>query len=311
MTSTRYGLCCMHTALEERGHRFQTMTHKRFKELGHDAALPVLCERYLNNLVTMRETLLECAKNNWCYRVSSDIFPLMTLAEANVSYDALPNKRVLDELFAQCAKIIAQNGLRISCHPDQFNVLASENTLAVDRTIVELNHHGWFMTKLGAPLSYDAPINIHINASRGDLVDIIKRFLANKQRLNDDVTKRLVVENEDKGLWHVSNLFYIFFAATGIPITFDYLHHACNNDGMSEQEAFARCASTWHGHKPLFHYCEAMPNQNNPRKHADYPLRTPNVYNQSVDLDYEFKHKDAAIDRAARMIKIAQSPVSV
>lgn len=302
MTTTRYGLCCMHTALEERGHRFQTMTHKRFKDIGRDAALPVLCERYLANLITVRETLIECAKHNWCYRASSDIFPLMTLDEANVSYDELPNKRVLDHLFCQCADIIAQNKIRVSCHPDQFNVLASENPVAVDRTVRELDHHGWFMTKLGAPLSYDAPINIHINATRGDIVDIVKRFISNFVRLSDDVKKRLVVETEDKGIWHASNLYYIFFAATKIPITFDYLHHKCNNDGMSEEDAFKLCATTWHGHTPLFHYCESMPNQKNPRKHADFPTAVPNTYNINVDLDYEFKMKDAAILHATKLV---------
>lgn len=305
MTTTRYGLCCMHTGLESQGYKFQTMTRKRFIDLGRASALPVLCERYLNNLVTMRQTLIECAKHNWCYRASSDIFPLMTLDTAELCYEQLPNVRVLDNLFSQCKEIIATNNLRVSCHPDQFNVLASDNAVAVDRTIVELNHHGWFMSKLGLPLNYDAPINIHINASRGDIADITKRFIANFDRLSNDVRSRLVVENEDKGIWNVGNLYYVFHAATKIPITFDYLHHACNNDGMTEQQAFVLCASTWHGHKPLFHYCEAMPRQKNPRKHADYPAHTPNVYDTDVDLDYEFKDKDAAIVRATKLATVA------
>lgn len=306
MTTNRIGLCCLHLGLQEQGHKFQTMTFKRFSELGRDFALPVLADRYLNNIKVLREILLDCAKNGWCYRANTDIFPLMTLDAANLKWHDLPNVKILDRYLDECAKIVIDNNLRISCHPDQFNVLASENADAVDRTINELNHHGWVMTRLGASKNYDSPINIHINACKGDVSDLIARFKTNFARLSDEVTTRLVVENEDKGVWNVSNILR-FHDATRIPITFDYLHHACNNDGMTEEEAFGLCALTWHGHTPLFHYCESLPNQENPRKHADYPTVVPNTYNTRVDLDYEFKMKDKALRRSAcRPLSLAQ-----
>jgi hypothetical protein len=71
---------------------------------------------------------------------------------------------------------------------------------------------------------------------------------------------------------------------------------------MSEQDAFILCAATWGCHTPLFHYCETLPGQNNPRKHADYPTAIPNTYNTCVDLDYEFKMKDKALRRAANPV---------
>lgn len=306
MNNNRLGLCCLHLALQEQGHKFQTMTFKRFSELGREFALPILADRYLNNIKVLREILLDCSKNGWCYRANTDIFPLITLDAANIKWHDLPNVKILDRYLDECAKIVVDNKLRISCHPDQFNVLASDNADAVDRTINELNHHGWVMTRLGASKNYDSPINIHINASKGDVDVLIERFKANFARLTEDVRTRLVVENEDKGIWNVSNILK-FHDATRIPITFDYLHHACNNDGMSEEDAFGLCAMTWHGHTPLFHYCESLPNQDNPRKHADYPTVVPNTYNTRVDLDYEFKMKDKALRRSAcRPMTLAQ-----
>lgn len=40
-----------------------------------------------------------------------------------------------------------------------------------------------------------------------------------------------------------------------------------------------------------------MPNQKNPRKHADWATCLPNMYNLKFDLDFEFKMKDLAIER--------------
>lgn len=297
----KYGLCCMHNGLIEAGYRFQTMTWTRFSELGSDTATPVLSKRYENNLNVMWHILQKCIKNSWCYRVSSDMFPLMTHSESGINWDTLPNKQLLELLFSRCATSASFGGVRMSCHPDQFNVLASENSKSVDSTIRELNHHGWFMSKLGASLSLDSPINIHINGSKGDAKDIAKRFKDNLDRLDDSVKSRLVVENEDKGIWNVRNLIEHIHSLTGIPITFDYLHHRCNDGGLTEEEAFKLSFNTWGNHKPLFHFCESMPNQSNPRKHADYPTYTPNTYGLSVDLDYEFKMKDKAIMHAQKI----------
>lgn len=55
---------------------------------------------------------------------------------------------------------------------------------------------------------------------------------------------------------------------------------------------------TWNGHVPLFHYSESQPNQNNPRKHADWVTSLPNTYGSNVDLDFEFKMKDLAISKS-------------
>lgn len=306
MNTFRLGLCCLHLGLEAKGHKFQTMTFKRFSELSRSTAISTLADRYLNNIKVLQQILLACVEQGWCYRANTDIFPLMTLAAANLSWDELPNCKILDRYLDECAKIVTDNNLRISCHPDQFNVLASSNADAVERTIVELNHHGWVMNRLGAQKNYNSPINIHINACKGDATELTERFANNFARLNDDVRCRLVVENEDKGIWNVSNILK-FHAATKIPITFDYLHHQCNNDGMTEAEAIERCYGTWHGYRPLFHYCETLPKQDNPRKHADYPTVVPETYGFAVDLDYEFKMKDAALRRyACRPFTLAQ-----
>lgn len=298
----RKGLCCIHNGLQKQGFKFQTMTWSRFSQLGREAAIPVLAERYQNNLSVILRILRICAENGWCYRVSSDIFSLMTHPDANLKWEELPNHAELNRLFASCAKEVYTSNIRVSCHPDQFNVLASLNSRSVDQTVTELNHHGWFMERLDST-GYHSPINIHLNCSSGDPKEIAKRFKDGLDRLDRFTKPRLVVENEDKGIWNVRNLIEHIHALTGVPITFDYLHHKCNDGGMSEEEAFRLCAQTWGNVRPLFHFSESLPGQKNPRKHANFPTFVPDTYGYELDLDYEFKDKDSAMQKAAELHK--------
>ena len=285
------------------------MTRKRYLELG-DAAHALIADRALNNIDVTARVAEACHQSGWVYRVSSGIVPLVTLPEATFSFDTITG--ILGSRFdAACLRVrnIVDAGLRISNHPDQFNVLASDNAAAVDKTIRELDMEARTMTLLGARNSYESPMNIHINCSKGNIQDIADRFAANLARLGDAARSRLVVENEDKGVWTVENLYKYIYLRTGTPITFDYLHHKCNPGTLCEDQAFELAASTWHGYRPLFHYSESMPNQRNPRKHADYSTSAFCTYGTNIDVDMEFKMKNRAIERHIKLTENSYATV--
>ena len=289
-----YNLCCISNELKEQGYKFQTMTWKRFNQLrdehGAEYALDQLGQRWLNNVEVTRLCIEHCHDNGWGYRVSSSLFPCLTHPDFNYNVTDVPQ---YDQIMEEFRDIVYYNetwNVRLSTHPDQFNVLASENQSAVDKTIRELNDHGWVMDMLGCERSYYNPINIHVNNTKGELDDIACRFMYNLARCDESVTSRLVVENEDKGCWNVVNLYSHF----DIPITYDNLHDKCNPSIASPSASnMAVCATTWGGVKPLFHYSESMPDQKNPRKHADMPTNYPAT--DRYDWDVELKSKDAAI----------------
>ena len=292
----KYNLCCISKTLATEGHKFQTMTWHRFSQLDREEAVATVSERTLNNIRVTYKILQRCAAKGWGYRVSSNLFPLLTYEVANLKLEDYPDYIDIEAALADCASIIKYNDIRVSCHPDQFNVLASTGQPQVDKTIRELNHHGWLMDMLGAPRDYRAPINIHINNTKGDPADIAARFMANLAKCDESVQSRLVVENEDKGIWTPSLLAKHF----DIPITYDNLHHKCLPDGLTEDQAFKLCYNTWHrkGYfKPLFHYSESHPDKDNPRSHADMPTELPKDggYSFPVDYDIELKWKDDAI----------------
>ena len=299
----RPGLCCISLNLKEQGFSFQTMTFKRFSSLPREEALKILGDRILNNLVVTNKTIEYCSENNYVYRVSSDIFPLITYDVANVRLEDLPNYEAINNEFDNIRQTIRRTNVRVSCHPSEFNVLASTNSKAVDKTIIELNFYSWFFDQIGLPANYDAPMNLHVHNKNGTHSEIIDRFLTNFNRLDPNCRSRLVIENDDKvNCWNVRELITHFHSKTNIPITFDYLHHKCNPDILDEETAIKACHDTWHGYKPLFHYSESREG-NNPRAHADYAEQIFDHYRLEFDYDMELKAKDYAIEHHAEICK--------
>ena len=291
-----YNLCCISNELKEQDLKFQTMTWKRFNQLfdehGEEYALNELGKRWLNNVDVTIMHIEHCAREGWGYRVSSALFPCLTHPAFQYTVEDVPQYEQIMNLFDYCKANNAWD-VRLSTHPDQFNVLASENNLSVHKTIQELNHHGWVMDQLGCQRNYYNPMNIHVNCTKGDLADIAARFMSNLNKTDQSVQSRLVIENEDKGCWTVANLLEHF----DIPITYDNLHDKCNPDEYLDDAAY-KCARTWGNVKPLFHYSESHPDKTNPRSHADMPTDFP--ASDSYDWDIELKSKDAAIRACAR-----------
>jgi UV DNA damage endonuclease len=297
-----YNLCCISNELKEQGYHFQTMTWKRYNDLcdqhGDQYALRELGDRWLNNCNVTFMAIQHCSENGWGYRVSSALFPVLTHPDFKYDITDVPQYQEIVDCLRETAEYNESWQVRLSTHPDQFNVLASENQSSVDKTIAELNHHGWVMDMLGCERSYYNPMNIHINCTKGELSDIAARFMSNLAKCDESVTSRLVVENEDKGCWNVDNL----LTHLRLPITFDNLHDKCNPSETDSDACMYQCAATWNV-RPLFHYSESHPDKTNPRSHADMPTDRP--CSDQYDWDIELKSKDAAI-RALAGIELTQ-----
>ena len=312
-----YNLCCISLTLKKQGFNHRAFRYTQFEKHDRTDALGILGERALENLETTLETMRYAFDNGWGYRISSTLFPLFNLDRANVNLEDLPNATLIDDKFTEIQNFVTSKSpadFRISFHPDHFNVLCSANPEVVRRTINELDHHAWLMDHMAGEQSrsYWYPLNIHMSRSSGDPEVIAKEFIQNYAKLPERVKSRLVLENEDKGLWTPDMLFELIHLETGIPITYDNLHHRCNPGEWTAKEAFRLCCSTWQAHdvNPLFHYSEGGAN-NNPRAHTDFATDTPALWRQrhdsfyterlTVDWDIELKQKDYAIHMIDQM----------
>ena len=292
-----FNLTCISNELKDQGIGFKSMSWKRFDQLkraDRHYALYELGSRWLNNVIVTKLHIAHCIENKWGYRVSSSLFPCLTHPESDFTIEDLPQYLLIKQQLDSCKNLLSLFDIRISTHPDQFNVLASDNQAAVNETIKELNVHGWLLDQLGCNCDHSAPINIHVNRTKGSLDQISDLFLANLDKCDDSVKNRLVVENEDRGCWTVNALYNSFYVKGNLPLTFDNLHFKCNPDSdLTETQAMAKSAETWRTTKPLFHYSESHPDKPNIRSHADMPTGHP--LSDEFDWDIELKAKDAAV----------------
>ena len=324
MSETILGLTCISEILKEQDKKkysFRTMTRKRFNDLcvrdGRDEAIQELSERILHNVRATRYILRHCIANNILhYRLSSNLFPLVTDATLGLSIDDLVNLSTIKSELSFAGKIAKDFGISIGSHPDQFNVLASTDRDKVARTINELNFQASVLDMVGLPQDHTAPMNIHINYNPKDdetLELVATRFFRNLSMCDKGVYNRLTIENEDKGFFNVDNCIkfseYLFntFGAN-IPVCYDNLHDFCN---PSEDHCITfqaeRCAYTWVNQgegdnnfiAPVFHWSEGNPLK--PRAHAEYfalgntPPHIAIEPDMPVKWECEVKAKDKAI----------------
>ena len=97
-----YNLCCISNTLANQGHKFQTMTWHRFSQLPREEAVATVSARTLNNIRVTYKILQQCASNGWGYRVSSNLFPLLTYDVAELKLEDYPDYIDIQAALADC-----------------------------------------------------------------------------------------------------------------------------------------------------------------------------------------------------------------
>tara|TARA_R110001592_G_scaffold321636_1_gene600210 strand:- start:18 stop:1070 length:1053 start_codon:yes stop_codon:yes gene_type:complete len=342
MNKTILGLTCISEELKDNNKKkysFQTMTRKRFNDLcskeNKNEAIKQLSERVLHNILVTQYILRHCnLRNINHYRLSSSLFPLLTDQTLGLNLESLPNLPQIKQELRFVGLIALTFKISISIHPDQFNVLASANENAINKTIIELNFQSSILDMMGIPQDHTAPMNIHINGTPPEIEsnndpdsilnarikEMADRFYNNLMRCDEGVFNRLTIENEDKGFWNVDNILsfsdYIYEKYNFIlPVCYDNLHDFCNpSKTINIAWQAERCADTWVNqnklhtddceavsdfHAPVFHWSEGRPDK--PRAHADYfslgriPPHIAIDPNKPAIWECEVKGKDKAI----------------
>lgn len=291
-----YGYCCINLTLDKQGIKIgRGMIKRTFQARGIEYA----GELAENNVRDMVEIIKWNNQHGIkMYRMSSNLFPWMSEYE----FSDLPNWQKIKNLLKGAGTLAMKYGQRITFHPGQFNILTSEREDVVLKTLKELRQHGEIMDAMGLPRTHEAPINIHAGGTYGDKPSAMKRFIKNFHRLDETVKSRLVLENDDKPAQYGVQDLYEIWKECGTPITFDYHHHRCYEDPMSEREALELAAQTWpNGIRQLCHYSSAKKLHEDAsvimRAHADYVYEPIEDYGMELDIEIEAKAKELAVQK--------------
>ena len=289
----RLGYCCINLSLaDKKVTANRGMVKKTFEQRGSAYAGELA---YLNLCDLLTILKWNVANEIAVYRMSSDIFPWMSEYEIT----ELPNFAEIKSKLEEIGAYVLEEGIRVSMHPGQFDVLCSPNPAVVTKTIKDLNQHSEIMDLMDLPIGHRFPVNIHLGGTYGDKESAMQRFCENFYKLSDSAQKRLVVENDDKAAqYSVRDLYVNVYKKIGTPITFDFHHHRFNTGDLTEEEAFKLAYSTWDC-TPLFHYSSCKKTFEDPsviaRSHADYVYEVIRNYDHNIDIEVEAKAKDQAV----------------
>ena len=101
-------------------------------------------------------------------RISSPILPVATEATWKYFWKDPSVIAYCEKHFMRCGNLAREKGVRLSMHPGQFTVLASDNPDIVERSIEEFEYHVNMARWMGYGKEFqDFKINVHISGRQG------------------------------------------------------------------------------------------------------------------------------------------------
>ena len=181
-------------------------------------------------------------------RLSSDILPVYTEPRWKFFYGLSDVRAYCERAFREVGAVARERGVRLSMHPGQFTVLASDNPDIVNRSIEEFEYHADMARWMGYGQSFqDFKINVHISGRLGP-----NGIRAAYQRLSLEARNTLTIENEE--ITH--NLDTCLELADLVPIVLDIHHHWINSGEYIDPDdvRVKRVIDSWRGVRPTCHY---------------------------------------------------------
>lgn len=181
-------------------------------------------------------------------RLSSDILPAYTHELFRDYYKRVDVVAELERGFSQIGLLARSKQVRLSMHPGQFCVLASDNDNVVDRSIEEFEYHANMAKFMGYGKQFqDFKINVHI-AGRAGPEGIRSAY----KRLSPEARNCITIENEEisYGLDDCLSISDI------VPIVLDIHHHWVREGSYIDpnESRIARVLDSWRGVRPTLHY---------------------------------------------------------
>jgi UV DNA damage repair endonuclease len=154
----------------------------------------------------------------------------------------------LQRWFAPIGETARANDVRLSFHPDQFVVLASDRDEVVNKSIEEFEYHCDMVRFMGYGKTFqDFKVNVHISGRRGPqgIRDVYNR-------LSPEARNTLTLENEE----YTHGLLDCLSLSDLVPTVMD-IHHNWIREGEYIQPTDDRVKmviDSWRGVRPTLHY---------------------------------------------------------
>ena len=219
-----------------------------------------------NSRATVEEKIIDVAKTNIVnthnlikkvaglpeplrmLRVTSDMLSFYTHEDWQPFWQSTNTQDQLARWFAPLGETARQNNVRLSFHPDQFVVLASDREDVVNKSITEFEYHCDMARMMGFGKQFqDMKINVHISGRKGPqgIRDVYNR-------LSPEARNTLTLENEE----YTHGLSDCLSLSDLVPTVLD-IHHNWIREGTyidCNSDLAKKVIDSRRGVRPTLHY---------------------------------------------------------
>jgi len=181
-------------------------------------------------------------------RLGSDILPVYTEPSWSYFWQAADTRRHLEREFARVGDLARSLDVRLSFHPGQFTVLASNSDDIVSRSIEEFEYHVDMARWMGYGQTWqDFKINVHISGRRGPqgIIDVLPR-------LSPEARNTITIENDEMS-WGIDASLEL---QNHTALVLDIHHHFIRTGEyiLPTDDRYLRIIDSWRGVRPVIHY---------------------------------------------------------
>lgn len=182
-------------------------------------------------------------------RLGSDILPMYTEPSWQYFWRRPDVRGYCESNFSLIGDSARRSDTRLSFHPGQFTVLASDTERIVEKSIEEFEYHVDMARWMGYGKTFqDFKINVHISGRRGP--QGIREVLG---RLSPEARNTITIEN-DENSWGIDASLEL---ADVCALVLDIHHHWIHSGGeyiTPEDTRVRRVLDSWRGVRPVVHY---------------------------------------------------------
>lgn len=184
-------------------------------------------------------------------RISSEVLPLYSHADYAEFYKQKDVQEYMIREFAIAGDLARSRDVRLSFHPGQFTVLASDKPTIVDNSVREFEYHVDMARMMGYARKFqDFKINVHISGRLGP-----DGIVAVLPKLSQGAKNTITIENEEMsyGLDDCLRL------AKHVPIVMDLHHHWVKTGEYIrlDDPRVDQVVASWRGARPVLHYSQS------------------------------------------------------
>ena len=181
-------------------------------------------------------------------RLGSDVLPVYTQSDWSYFWRKPDVRDYCAKNFANVGKRARDLDVRLSMHPGQFTVLASDNPDIVNRSIEEFEYHVDCIRWMGYGQQFqDFKCNVHISGRQGP-AGIINAL----PRLSQEARNVITIENDEMS-WGIDASLEL---EKHVALVLDIHHHwVCTGEYIQpSDDRFHRVVDSWRGVRPTIHY---------------------------------------------------------